>query len=231
MKTPMYDQPISEQQSLQLITEMIQKAKKDVHERGTSSILWGSVIGFCGLVAFAERQWNFYIGFDVWLLALVAIVPQIFISVKEARQRNVVTHMQAAMNNVWLVFGLSIFALMFYFNAVPGITERMLLQEGRQVVEREPITGIEVPFRYFIASSSSLLLLLYAIPTLVTGLTFRFKPMIVGAVLCYCFFAASLFTNSKTDLLFSGLAAICNWLIPGLILRSRYTKEKAALDV
>ncbi len=227
----MHDQPISEQQSLQLITEMIQKVKKDVHERGTSSILWGSVIGLCGLLAFAERQWDFYLDFDVWLLALVAIVPQVFISIREARQRTVVTHTQAAMNNVWLVYGISIFALMFYFNTVPQVTDRLLLQDGRQVMEREPLTGIETPFRYFIASSSSLLLLLYAIPTLVTGLTYRFKPMIVGAVLCYCFFVASLFTDTRLDMLFNGLAAICNWLIPGLILRSRYKKEKAALDV
>lgn len=227
----MHEQPINEQQSLQLITEMIQKARKGVHERGTSSILWGSAIALCGLLAFAEYQWNFFIGFDVWLLALLAIVPQVFISIREARQRTVVTHTQAATNHVWAVYGLSIFALVFYFNIVPGVTDRMLLQEGRQVVEREPLTGIESPFRYFIASSGSLLLLLYAIPTLITGLTYRFRPMIIGALLCYCFFVASLFTDTRLDMLFNGLAAICNWLVPGLILRSRYKKEKAAQDV
>lgn len=227
----MAEKNLTERESLQLITEMIQEAKKSFHEKGSSSILWGSAIAVCGLLSFAERQWNFYIGFDVWLLALIAIVPQVWISVQESRQRRVQSRLQAALNNVWLVYGLSIFALVLYFNVVPSVTDRLLLQDGREVLEREPNTGIEAPFRYFIASSGSLLLLLYAIPTLITGLTQRFLPMTVGAVLCYVFFVASLFTDNRLDMLFNGLAAIGNWLIPGLILRSRYLKEKAVAHV
>jgi hypothetical protein len=55
--------------------------------------------------------------------------------------------------------------------------------------------------------------------------------MIVGAVACYVFFALSLFTDTRLDMLFNGLAAICNWLIPGLILRQRYRKERGARHV
>ncbi|OLY91351.1 hypothetical protein SAMN05444008_12165 [Cnuella takakiae] len=227
----MSEQQLSQQESLQLITEMIQKAKKSIHETGTSSILWGSAIAVCGLVNFAERQWQFSIGFDVWLLAMIAIIPQVWISVRESRERKVRTHTQVVLNNVWIVYGLSIFALVFYFNIVPGVTERLLAESGSQVFARNTTTGIETPFRSFIASSGSLLLLLYAIPTLITGLTHRFKPMIIGAVLCYGFFIASLFTDTRLDMLFNGLAAICNWLIPGLILRSLYLKEKAGRNV
>jgi hypothetical protein len=227
----MPEQPLTEQESLQLITEMIRKAKKSFHEKGTSSILWGSAIALCGLLSFAQMQWNFYIGFDIWFLALGAIIPHVWITVKESRERGALTHTRAALNNVWLVYGLSIFALVFYFNVVPWATDRQLLLEGRQLFEREPTTGIETPFRYFIASSGSLLLLLYAIPTLITGLTQRFIPMIAGAVLCYGFFVASLYTDTRLDMLFNGLAAIFNWLIPGLILRHRYRKEKAMGNV
>lgn len=227
----MAEQPFSEQQSLQLIAEMIQKAKKTFHERGTSSILWGSVVAFCGLLSFAQMQWRFYIGFDVWLLTLAAFIPQAWITVKERRERNVLTHDQAAMNNVWIVYGISIFALVFYFNIVPAVTDGLLLAEGRQVFEKSQQSSIEIPFKYFIASSGSLLLMLYAIPTLITGLTHRFKPMIVGAIICYLFFVLSLFTDTRLDMLFNGLAAICNWLIPGLILRHRYRKEKKARHV
>lgn len=227
----MSEQKLSQQESLQLITEMIQTAKKSIHETGTSSILWGSAIAICGLVNFAERQWQFSVGFDVWLLAMIAIIPQVWISVKESRERRVRTHTQVVLNNVWIVYGLSVFALVLYFNVVPGATERLFAASGRQIVERSTDTGLEKPFRSFIASSGSLLLLLYAIPTLITGLTHRFRPMIIGAILCYGFFIASLFTDTRLDMLFNGLAAICNWLIPGLILRSLYLKEKAGQHV
>lgn len=227
----MSEQQLSQQESLQLITKMIQTAKKSIHETGTSSILWGCAIAVCGLLNFAERQWEFSLGFDVWVLAIIAIIPQVWISVRESRERKVRTHTDVVLNNVWMVYGCSIFALVLYFNVVPGTTERLLAASGSQVVARNAETGIETPFRSFVASSGSLLLLLYAIPTLITGLTHRFRPMVIGAVLCYGFFIASLFTDTRLDMLFNGLAAICNWLVPGLILRSRYLKEKAGRNV
>ncbi|RYD88495.1 MAG: hypothetical protein EOP50_18990, partial [Sphingobacteriales bacterium] len=125
----MNEQPMSEQESLQLITEMIGKAKKSFHETGTSAILWGSVIAFCGLVTFAQMQWGLSIGFDVWILTLIAIVPQLVITVRESRRRIVRTHTQEALNAIWMVYGLSIFAVIFYINVVPSQSVRMLAEE------------------------------------------------------------------------------------------------------
>lgn len=227
----MEEKQISEQESLRLITEMIQKAKRSYHESGTGAILWGSVIAVCGLVSFAAMQWQFSVGFDVWLLALAAILPQVFLVIRERKQRKALTHTDAVLNQVWMVYGISIFALVFYFNIVPSVTDRLLHNEGAVIMQRDSATGIEKPFRYFVASSGSLLLLLYAIPTLITGLTYRFRPMLIGAIFCYAFFVLSLFTTTKWDMLFNGLAAIGNWLIPGLLLRKRYAIQKLAADV
>src|SRR5688572_32622354 len=133
----MEEKNISEQESLQLITEMIQKAKRSFHESGTSSILWGSVIAVCGLIRFAEMHWAFSIGFDVWLLALAAIIPQIWLTIRENRQRRVLTYNEATMNHVWLAYGISIFALVFYLNIVPGVTDRILVNEGTLLLQQD----------------------------------------------------------------------------------------------
>jgi hypothetical protein len=226
----MNDKPLSEQESLRLITEMIGKAKKNFHETGSSAILWGSVIAFCGLMTFAQLQWNFNLHFDVWILTLVALLPQLFISIRESRQRTVRTHTQEAMNAVWLVYGLSIFALVFYFNTVPGQAQRQLLERGIELYQKGP-EGETVPFHLFIPSSGSLLLLLYGIPTLATGIAQKFRPMLIGAAFCYGFFVLSCYTTNKYDYLLNGFAGIANWLIPGLILRRRFLSEKRAMDV
>ncbi|HTD94811.1 MAG TPA: hypothetical protein VK644_13395, partial [Chitinophagaceae bacterium] len=89
------EQGWNEQESLRLITEMIQKAKSHFHESGTSAILWGTVIAVCGLVSFAEWQWNFSIGFDIWWLTLAAVIPQVWIIARESRLKVVKTHQQA----------------------------------------------------------------------------------------------------------------------------------------
>lgn len=224
------EKPLSQQESLQLITEMIGKAKNHFHESGTSAILWGSVIGLAGLVNFAEGYWNFDIGFDIWLIVLAAIIPQVFIAVRESRRKKIVTHTEAAVDAAWMAYGISIFALIFYFNIVPGVTDKLLAEEGVSLLKKAA-DGSTTQLHYFIPSAGSLLLLLYAIPTLATGIAHRFRPMFWAAILCYVFFVISCFTTNTYDMLLNGLAGIFNWLIPGLILRRRYYRHQKAVNV
>ena len=220
------EQPINEQESLRLITEMIQKAKAShFHENGTSAIMWGSIVGICGFVGFAEHYWDFSIGFDIWLLTLLALVPQIIINIKEKKNRVIKTDMQIAMDAVWMVYGISIFAVVAYINIVPDTSQNFFLKYGITLFQKDA-NGVTSPFHVFALSQLSLLMIVFAFPTLVTGLARSFKPMIYGAFACYIFFMISLFTTTTYDLLLSGLAGIGNWLIPGLILHNRYKKEK-----
>lgn len=222
------DKKLSEEESLQLITEMIHKVKGSFHESGTSAILWGSVVGFCGLFSFLQVQLNFSTGwFDIWLLTLIAIVPQIILSIRESRKRKVLTYEESAMNAIWLVFGISIFALSFYNNVVPGVSENLFTKDGIELLQRNKATGEITAFHPFILSVSSVFLILYAVPTLATGLARKFKPMIFGGILCYLLFIISCYTIYKYDMLLHSVAAIFNWLIPGLILRNKFLKGES----
>jgi hypothetical protein len=226
----MHEKNLTEHESLKLITEMIHQAKGTINENGTSCILWGSAVGVSGLVNFAELQWHFYIGFDIWLLTLAAFIPQIFISIRESRQRKVLTHTESTLNVIWLVYTISIISLIFYLNIVPHVSDQMASAEGTKILLTHA-DGKTVPFHYFPLSGGSLLLLVYAIPTLATGLITKFRPMIYGAILCYILFFISCYTNSAYDMLWNGLAGICNWFIPGLILRRKYSRKKKAVNV
>ena len=226
----MEEKAITEKESLQIITEMIRKAKPGINESGVSAILWGGVIAICGLLDFAQHFWNFSIGFDVWLLTLAAFIPQAFISFKESKQRTHKTHSEEAINYVWWIYTVSIFALVFYFNVVPSTTDKILQQNGAVVNITE--NGVTKQLHYFVPSAQSLLLLLYAIPTLATGLIFKFRPMTVGAIICYGFFLVSCFTESTYDALMNGLAGIFNWLVPGIILyKKRTSRSNPSLNV
>lgn len=219
------EKKLSEKESLELITTMIQKAKGSFHEQGTSAILWGSVVGFCGLFSFFAYQFNINTGwFDVWFLTLAALIPQLYLSIKESKEVKVKTHHQEALNAVWLVYGITVFGVIAYGNIVPRATENIFTAFGKELLEKNIITGEIKTYHPQVYSQSSLLLLVYAFPTLITGMVKNFKPMIYGALLCYTLFIASLFTTVKYDMLFNGIAGIFNWLIPGLILRNRYKK-------
>lgn len=219
------EKQLSEQESLKLITEMIQKAKGGFHEKGTSAILWGSVVSFAGFFNFAELYWHFDIGFDIWLIVLAAFIPQIIISIREGKDKKVVSHDEAFLNSVWLIYAITIFALIFYLNVVPGVTEGMFLKEGTELLMKDA-TGKVEPFKPFVLSSASLFLIIYAIPTLATGVARKHKPMLFGGILCYILFVVSCFTPRVWDILLLGFAGVFNWLIPGLVMRSSYLKAR-----
>lgn len=219
--------PMTEQESLQLISSMIQKAKASYHDKGISALLWGTVVTIASVTSFLERQYNFDIGFDIWLLVLFAIVPQIIISIKEKKSTKVKKFEDEVIDIVWMVYGISIFCLVFYQNVIPQATQNLLKQDGWELSKHFiNNTQPNQVIKPFIPSVFSLFLVLYALPTLVTGIVKKFKPMIIGAIICYLAFIVSCFTASKYDMICGAIAAISCWLIPGIILRKRYLKSK-----
>lgn len=220
---------MSEQESLSIIHEMIQRVKSDYHESGTSALLWGSVVGIAGIVSFLERHFGFSIGFDIWLIVLLAIIPQVIIAIREGKKKKFKSYTDIATDAVWITFGITIFGLIFYGNIVPGATEHIISGEGWGLVKHfssgnQPDEKISP----FIPSLGSVFLLIYAFPTLVTGITEKCRPMVIGAVICYILFVISCFTVSEYDMLFAGIAGIAAWLIPGFILRKNYLKARRA---
>jgi hypothetical protein len=80
---------LTEKESLDLITQMINKAKESYYDTGVSAIMWGALITFCSLEKLAELQFSYQLPFDIFLVTLAAIIPQIIISKKENRERKV----------------------------------------------------------------------------------------------------------------------------------------------
>ncbi len=223
----MEEKKLTGEESLSIITEMIQKVKGSFHESGASALLWGAVVAICGLTSFAEKQWNFRIGFDVWLLIFVAVVPQLYIIMQEKKRKLVKSYQAAATDNVWLVYAISLVAVILYHNIVPAVSDKLMQQDGVKLFQKDIQTGVLSDYHFFIPGMSSVYLIIYAFPTLATGLINKFKPMIWGAAVCYGLFVISLFTPFKYDMLLLGLAGIGNWFIPGLVLRKRYTNKIA----
>ena len=216
------EKQLTEQESLQLIQQMINKAKGSYHDTGIGPILWGSVITFCSLATFAEVQFNFELPFDVWLLTLIAIIPQIFISIREGRMRKVLKYEDVALGYIWACFGISIF-LLIHINA--GIISHLdpIFKDYNELKGPHEIT-----FDYA-SYSTSLFLMLYGMPSILTGGITKFKPMLYGGILCWLCCIISVYTNIKTDLLLMALSAMAMWLIPGIILRRKYLKGAECL--
>lgn len=215
----MKEENINPQQSLELIETMIRKAKGGYYDTGTGPMLWGIVVSVCALVTWAEIHFQFELPFDIWILTFIAIAPHIFISMRERKMRKALRYEDTAMNYVWIVFGISIFLLIFINTFIFASLNET--HEALKKVNKEDL----LQFRYS-NYVSSLFLLLYGIPTIISSGILKFKPMFWGGLLCWVICIISVFTNGETDMLLLALAVICAWLIPGIIIRRRYLKNK-----
>ena len=186
----------SERQGLELITSMINKAKNDYVETGISALMWGSIVTFCGIVSFInyylQWQWAKYI----WFLAIIAVIPQIIISVREKRKRKYKTYSEDAMGGIWISFGVAMFLLIYFVNS------------------------------FKVEHSEPLFLIIYGFPTFATGYARSFKPMIIGGIACWMFAIICMYIEFPYTMLLEAGAAQLAWFIPGLILRRRYRRAR-----
>jgi len=220
------EKQFSEKDSLNLITGMINKAKQSFHDTGIGAIMWGAVIAICSLVRLSEIQFNYKLPFDIYLLTLVAIIPQIFITIKEKKERKVKSYDDIYMDYLWLGFGISIFLLIH-------ISNNIFSEWGSWADEYRNLTGKPVSFQFY-EYVSPLFLMLYGMPTFVTGAACKFRPMLFGGIFCWICCIITVYTPGKIDLLLTAASAIMAWLIPGILMEKEYRhykKEQAALNV
>jgi hypothetical protein len=190
----------SEAESLQLITQMINKAKCDFVDTGISALMWGSIIPICAVVQFASFFYNIPWAEDIWFLTFIAVIPQLIISFRENKKKTFKSYHEDAMGGIWISFGITMFLLSFYFSSVKASYNDM--------------------------HGNTLYLIIYGIPTFSSGFARRFTPMIVGGIACWVLAIVSVYTSFAYTMLLMAAAAIIAWFIPGLILQRRYLKAK-----
>lgn len=215
------EKQLTEKDSLDLIATMINQAKNAYHDTGMSAMMWGAVVAICALVKFSELQFNYRLPFDIYWLTVVAIIPQVFISIKENKERRVITYDDIYMNYLWLGFGITIGLMILIVN---------VMGHGWQPVAEEyhKLAGKSSSFQVY-EFVGPLFLVLYGMPTFVTGAACKFRPMFWGGILCWVCCVISVFTPVKIDLLLIAVSSVFAWLIPGIIMEKDYRKAKRGL--
>ena len=220
------EKKLTEQESLHLITMMINKAKESYHDTGIGAIMWGAVIAICSLVRLSEVHFRYRLPFDIYLLTLVAIIPQILISIREKKERKVKAYDDPYLDYIWLGFGICIFLLILICNNIFN-------EWGAWTNQYKPATGNGNSYGFY-EFVGPLFLMLYGMPTFITGAACKFKPLLWGGIFCWFCCIVAVYTSIKIDLLLTAASAILAWLVPGVIMEKEYRmykKEQAQLNV
>lgn len=193
----MQPEKFSPKDSLQLIDSMISRAKNRVTENGFLYLLWGWVIFICAIFHFAALKLSLFKKPElVWMITWGIVIFQIIYLAKLKKNEKVKTYSDGIIDAIWICFGICMFVLVIVL--------------GR--------------FNLWIYINS-LVLLLYGIPTFLSGFVMRFTPLKLGGICCWLLAIASTFTSPVYYLLMIALAVMIAWIIPGYLLRKKFKNQ------
>lgn len=153
----MEEQSLSEKESLQLIAGMIRQAKNHYYESGLGALLWGFTNLICFLLAWLEASIDgFYMPFSPFYLMAITFALQIYFDRREKKYQDAFTYKDEAHKYIWLAFGISVFIL--------------------------TIAGGYANIGYVVLP---ILLLLFGIPTFISGCINKFSPFVAGGIICW----------------------------------------------
>ena len=195
------DSSFSASDGFQVIESMIQQAKNRFSENGFLYLLWGWTVFVCSLGQFILHRMHVERHDAIWALTWVAVIIQFVYLIKRKKVQKVKTYTDEILAYVWLVFVV----LMVWIGFMLG---RIL-----------PFSQM-----YYI---SVFFLILYGMPTVLSGILLRFRPLVMGGIFCWLLVFLSLFIQPVYYPLLLTAAVVAAWIIPGYLLRSRYQQQES----
>ncbi|MDB5201958.1 MAG: hypothetical protein JWQ27_1367 [Ferruginibacter sp.] len=197
MKNIYQEDELTGEKSLEIIHQMINKAKANITDNGVGWLLWGTMIFLASLCTFFLIEFdqpNVFIGWNIFgIISMLLLLFGLFKKKKLA----VRTYVDDVLRYVDIAFTVCLFIIIFSINVATG-----------------PNSG----FGYF--------LMLYGFLMLVQGGVMKFKPLLIGAVVNWIG-AIGIFinTNFKYDMLITAAAVLIGYIIPGLLLHFQSKKK------
>ena len=142
---------LSAQQSLDIITGMIQQAKGNVRKNCFYFLLWGWVVVLADVGMYVLAKLEYPYPFAVWAISIPAWLLTLYKGYKDGREGKTSGHFDRISGTLWICFGVCIFTLVFF--------------------------GFKINYQL-----NPVILIVCALPTFVSGVVIKFKPLMAGAV-------------------------------------------------
>ncbi len=192
------EKSFNEKDSLMLISEMLENTKARFNENGFFFLLWGWLVLISSISHFVFFMAGYTYFYIVWPIIMTGggIVSAIA-GYRKQKESKVKTFIDTSMSFLWIGFVISLFIL--FVIVILGNIEWHIL--------------------------SILIMLLYGLPTFVSGGVLKFKPLIYGALVCWILAVLSLFIGKDYVILMLALSVLLAYLIPGYMLKSKFNKN------
>jgi hypothetical protein len=182
------------QQSLELISTMVNQAQGKMRKNSFYFLLWGWTVtlanlGMYGLLKFTSYPHPYY----VWVITIPAWIITMFYGSRQDREARVSTHLDKINMWIWIASGITMLPVIIFMSKI----------------------------NYQI---NAVILTIIAAPTFVTGIMLRFKPLLFGGINFWIFAIICFFVDAQTQYLVGGIAIILGYLVPGYLLKTIHEK-------
>ena len=184
------------EESLKIITDMINKTKVNIRHGSFHLLFWGWLIVFCSLTEYLLfRFTDFSSPWYIWFF----VIPGVFVSLAYgfAKGRKATVHTYAEMIYVWTWMAFLFAAIVLFVL----LSDRM-------------------------GSFGPHILTVAAIPTFISGFIIRFRPLIVGGITFWIFAIIGHFGGNDLAALSVPVAMLTGYLIPGYLLKRRVDHDE-----
>ena len=217
------EKQFSEQESLELINQMINSAKNNLQKgMGNVFLLWGYLVAFTALINMVllitlPGRINHYAYF-IWYIMPLGLFLHYFLIGRIIKSNNVKTYVDKIMGYVWIAFTISVLVL-----AIAMILATIMNSSGEKPDQYHFLKWIHWIFM------TPFMLILYGFALFVSGKAYQFKPLVIGAFICWAFTAA-IFIMFQTEffmevqLVALFVSVVSGFIIPGHLLNK---KEKS----
>lgn len=189
----------TEQQSIQVIHEMIEGTKAKFNDNGFFYLLWGWLVLIASLSHFILLN----IGFEVYaaapwpILMIGGGIASGIAGYRLGKKRRVKTFFDTSIISLWTAFIITLFYILF----AAGFGK--------------------ISFNM----ANLLIISLYGLGTYISGSMMKFKPLIWGGIFSWAIAVVGLFIPPMYSLPLVSVSILVSYLIPGYMLKARAKKN------
>lgn len=182
----------TETDSIKVMQDMIANARRDVQNDNSYYLLWGWLTLTASLGHFILLKVGYGHPYIVWTLMIVGGIVTGIKARQKKKTAKVKTYVNRSIGHLWIAVSAGIVISLIAAATVVGY-------------------GIAYPF----------LIMLFGVGTYMSGVIFKFKPLMVGGILNWMIALTAFYVGFDIQLLLLAFAMIVSYLIPGYMIKTK----------
>lgn len=186
----MSNKELTKEESIELITNMIGQAKRNVAKGGSYYfLLWGWVVMIANIGHYLIATYEWYERpYIVWILTIPAAILSMMHGARRSKEAKVKSHLDSLYGQIWLAVFLGVLIILFFMSDV----------------------------NYNV---NAIILVFAGIGTYISGQALRFSPLIMGGVALWAASIIAFNLQPLDQYLVGAVGILAGYLIPGYLLR------------